>query len=468
MELSSLAIRGRASDDLERILASGLLTRARDRLGGSHTVVTYPPLDALDAVDGTETDAALTEAPPALSIYVHIAFCEYICKFCHYIKRQTGINEDGDYLDQYFKAVVSEFDFRSTLLSRAKDARVYFGGGTPLAVSIRRLDMLTQALFTRLGAAPASFCIEASPATLADPAGPAKLALLAERGLDRLSLGVQTFDPELMRAHRGHGIDVLERALQACSGWFDRLNIDLIQDLPGQTWSAIKTDLLAIERLRPAQVTWYIHRTSSGSTDHTLSRTDRLERPSVRLSATWRLQIINAMASIGYRSGPGGRFYRDGARADDYKAVRCAVDRSMLGFGASAYSHGWGWLFQNKYGDRAGGQIHDYIKHRNQGRSPVGQGMRLSEAEVRAGRRTTAIRLLLPHADVAGGTPDDIEARATLANLADCGAVRQDSEGWRLTQAGRVFEEEIASLFYSLDVKRRLAARGLYWGTGRS
>lgn len=456
-----------APDDLERILASGLLTRARDRLGGSHTVVTYPPLDALEAVDGEAIEADLTDAPPSLSIYVHIAFCEYICNFCHYIKRHTIINEETDIVSRYLQALFSEFEYRAAVISQAKATTVYFGGGTPLALSVRHLDMLTDALFARLGAPPSSFCVEASPATLAEPAGPAKLALLSERGLDRLSLGVQTFDPQLMQEQRGHGVAALDRALEACSAVLDRLNVDLIQDLPGQTWAAIETDLIAIERLRPAQVTWYIHRTSAGSTDHALSRSNRLGRPSVRQSALRRLAIIKAMASIGYRSGPGGRFYRADARADDYKAVRSAVDRSMLGFGASAYSHGWGWLFQNKHGERAGGQIHDYMNRRDAGRSPVGRAMRMNAAEIRAGRRTTAIRSLLLHEDVEGEAPDDIAVRATLAELKDCGAVRADCEGWRLTQAGQVFEEEIASLFYSLDVRRRLANRGQYWKADR-
>jgi oxygen-independent coproporphyrinogen III oxidase len=444
---------------LARVLAGTPLRRARFGLGGSHTVVTYPPLDALSVLDG---DPVAIEAPDApLHLYFHIAFCEFICPFCHYAKTYRGGGQANEQLRAYMEALLREMSMRCEGLRRGAVESIYIGGGTPTSLSIPELEPLIERI-NELGPVP-RFCVETSPLTVVSSDGLEKLRWLIAAGVNRVSIGIQSFDDYALSAYRGHDQRLAREALERLLGLGIDINIDLMQDLPFQSRGSIDEDLALVDQYRPRQVTWYILRFHEESSMSRAFRRGELPAiPGNLESALRREQIIRGMESLGYVSLPGCRFARAGAE-DGYKRVRGGVDSHLLGLGVAAYSHGWGWFFRNVTSQRIRGGIRTYIERIRAGRSPVASGAALLPAELFAGRLSEAVRRTVPERLVEQDDETGGEARVLLEKLSDAGLVLYEGDGWRLSAIGLLFEEEIASLFYSRAMRTILRQRDAYW-----
>jgi oxygen-independent coproporphyrinogen III oxidase len=192
----------------------------------------YRPLSA-------ETDLATiwaAESKEALFLYWHIPFCEMRCGFCNLF---TQTNAGSDLVTAYLKTLTREAQQVQAALGKSQFARMAIGGGTPTFLSERELEQLfeiaTQIMGVKSLEIPVS--VEVSPHT----ASLGKLELLKSWGVDRLSIGVQSFIPtEAAAAGRPQEIATVYRALQHIkSVGFSTLNLDLIYGLPGQsidTW----------------------------------------------------------------------------------------------------------------------------------------------------------------------------------------------------------------------------------------
>lgn len=448
---------------IEHALSSGLIRRARHGLGGSHTVVTYPPLAALNPISDTGAIEAALRPSANLNLYFHLPYCEHVCAFCHYAKSYSPIGSSSEDMRVYLGALEAEIERRRGSVNRSIVDSIYIGGGTPTVLSTRDLGRLLDTIGQLVPGRRGKFCIEVSPQTVAGPEGLEKLALIRDAGVDRISIGVQTFSDRLLRRHRGHGqADVLS-ACDRVLGTGAQVNIDLLQDLPGQSWRDLTMDCRTVERLAPDQVTWYVLRSERGSSWYKQIRDGRLEDlPTDAESATRRLCIFDIMETAGYRIESGGRFMRGIAR-DHYKHVRSGIEQALLGFGLSSYSHGWGWFFRNVHlqSSRAGARA--YVARQVRGESPIETGMPISPAEQAAAGRLRALRTLLPHGQLTTAGDEGLRLIRLLRALEAEGLVACEPTGWTLSHLGRAFEEEILSLFYSPAVRRSLAARGAYW-----
>ncbi|WP_049563726.1 STM4012 family radical SAM protein [Nonomuraea sp. SBT364] len=186
----------------------------------------YRPLDPRPAL----TDVWAGERPGAL--YVHIPFCEMRCGFCNLFTR-TGAPED--LVTAYLDALGRQAAQTSDALAETAFSTAAFGGGTPTYLSARELtrlfDLTERAMAVDLGAIPLS--VETSPAT----ATPDRLAVLAERGTTRISIGVQSFVAAEARAavrpQKRAEVEAALDAIRACA--VPVLNVDLIYGIDGQT-----------------------------------------------------------------------------------------------------------------------------------------------------------------------------------------------------------------------------------------
>lgn len=195
------------------------------------------------------------ESQHALSLYLHIPFCEVRCGFCNLFTRIGG--PDGlttaylDALDRQAGAV------RAALDEGAGFALAAFGGGTPTYLSAAELERLCDIAEHRMGAdlRAIPLSVEASPAT----ATADRLAVLAERGTTRLSLGVQSFvDAEARSAVRPQKRAEVEAALgRIRDAGFPVLNIDLIYGIDGQTEASWLRSLDAALAWRPEELYLY-------------------------------------------------------------------------------------------------------------------------------------------------------------------------------------------------------------------
>jgi oxygen-independent coproporphyrinogen-3 oxidase len=162
-------------------------------------------------------------------LYVHIPFCHRICPYCSFHKHLPGDTDTGRFVD----ALLRELDFHK----RTHDitpSTIYLGGGTPTFLSRTHLARLLNGLPSEN---TIEFGIEANPATF----GPEKAALIRETGVNRISLGIQSFDSKTLNTlGRDHSPEQAKEAYQILrAAGFPSVNIDLMFAIPGQslaTW----------------------------------------------------------------------------------------------------------------------------------------------------------------------------------------------------------------------------------------
>jgi coproporphyrinogen III oxidase-like Fe-S oxidoreductase len=262
----------------------------------------------------------------------------------------------------------------------------------------------------------------------------------------------------LLKSSRGHGRKVVLEALEIVLGLVDNVNIDLIQDLPNQSDEDVLDDLEFIERLRPAQVTWYIMRLQPGSAWFKRYMDARLDMADSLSSVRKRILIGEGMKRLGYKPSPGGRFIRDDSFKDRYKTVRAALDSTLLGMGVSAYSHGWGYIFRNVFSKENLNGIGEYVRRIRAFGFAIESGYRIDEVEYIASGLVSGIRYGTLVPEPTRETEEYlVEANRVLDNLLRSGLVDVDAEGkYSLSEAGFLFEEEICSMLYSPKVQERL------------
>ena len=181
-------------------------------------------------------------------LYVHVPFCESLCRFCSF----NRVEFDLDLADAYFRALSVELRAYHSL-GYCFDV-VYFGGGTPTVSPPHLSD--TIALIRELWPIR-QISVETNPNHLT----PEIVALLEAGGVSRLSVGVQSFDDGILdgigRLQRyGSGRDIRDR-LAEVSGAFDTVNVDMIFNFPFQTEQMLREDLRMIEGSGVSQVTYY-------------------------------------------------------------------------------------------------------------------------------------------------------------------------------------------------------------------
>jgi oxygen-independent coproporphyrinogen-3 oxidase len=191
-----------------------------------------------------------------LSIYVHIPFCESLCYYCACNKIITKHKERAaDYLHYLAK----EVDLHAQHLGRGQSvSQLHLGGGTPTFMSDDELRQLMAMLREHFEFAPGGeYSIEVDPRTVDDT----RLAVLSELGFNRLSFGVQDFDPAVQKAvHRVQPAEqVFQRVEAARSLGFESINMDLIYGLPLQTPESFDRTLAQIISLRPDRIALYAY-----------------------------------------------------------------------------------------------------------------------------------------------------------------------------------------------------------------
>src|ERR1022692_2224351 len=131
-----------------------------------------------------------------LQVYIHVPFCNYACKFCFYYK-QVGIAVDRQ--DEYLAALENESKW---IPSGATISQIYVGGGTPTALAPKRLARLLDCVLSRtLRSSTAALTVECSPESLSTE----HLEVLSQRGVNRISIGVDTTDADILKSiGRGH------------------------------------------------------------------------------------------------------------------------------------------------------------------------------------------------------------------------------------------------------------------------
>ena len=190
---------------------------------------------------------------PPLSLYVHMPWCVRKCPYCDF---NSHTAPDKLPAAEYIQALVADLELDLPLVWGRPVQSVYFGGGTPSLFSADQIAVFLSAARARLDLRPdVEITLEANPGTIERDSFPA----YAEAGINRVSLGVQSFDDTLLeKIGRIHGRQEIEQSLQSLKlAGISNLNIDLMYALPGQSHTQSRRDIQLAMSAGPAHISFY-------------------------------------------------------------------------------------------------------------------------------------------------------------------------------------------------------------------
>ncbi len=190
----------------------------------------------------------------SFSLYVHIPYCESKCPYCDFNSYAVRSWPEGDYT----RALVEELRYRAGQApwSGERLKTIFFGGGTPSLFEPGSIARIIEEAERRCGIEPgAEVTLEANPGTV----NASKLFGMRAAGVNRISFGAQSFDPAILSfLGRIHSPEQTREAVRlAAEAGFERVNLDLIFAVPGQTVSGVRRDLEAAAALRPDHISAY-------------------------------------------------------------------------------------------------------------------------------------------------------------------------------------------------------------------
>ncbi|MFK4783183.1 radical SAM family heme chaperone HemW [Lactococcus petauri] len=280
--------------------------------------------------------------------YVHIPFCSHICYYCDFAK----VLMTGQPVEAYIDELLKEYD--SYDISSLKT--LYIGGGTPSVLPADQLEKLLTHLTKTLDLEELEeFTVEANPSDLTDEV----LAVLANSPVNRISLGVQSFDDKLLkkigRTHTEAQVYSSIERLRAAG--FENITIDLIYGLPNQTMEMVERDVQKFLELDLPHVALY----SLILEDHTIfmnrQRRGRLRLPSDDRNADMYEYIIEMLTSKGYSHYEVSNFGKIGYESKHNMTYWDNAEYYGIGAGASGYLDGI--RYKNH------GPVHHYLREEN-------------------------------------------------------------------------------------------------------
>ena len=217
-------------------------------------VEAFTEADYLTALDHRQQAARLKSQP--LSLYVHIPFCETLCYYCACNKI---ITKHKDRAQTYLRYLAREVELHVAHLGTGHSvSQLHLGGGSPTFLSDDELRELMAMLHRHFQFVPGGeYSVEVDPRTVNEE----RLAVLAELGFNRLSFGVQDFDPAVQKAvHRVPPAQQVFDLVQASRRLgFESVNVDLIYGLPLQTPESFDRTLAQVNELRPDRIALYAY-----------------------------------------------------------------------------------------------------------------------------------------------------------------------------------------------------------------
>lgn len=265
------------------------------------------------------------------SAYVHIPFCTQICYYCDFSK----VFIKNQPVDAYLEALIKEFE--SYQINSLKT--LYIGGGTPTAITAKQLDYLLSHLQQHLQLDQLEeFTIEANPGDLTED----KIAVLRQSAVNRISLGVQTFnDKQLKQIGRSHTEAQIYTTIASLKeAGFQNMSIDLIYALPGQTIQQVKENVAKALALDIPHLSLYSLILEHHTVFMNKMRRGKLQLPTEDLEAEMFEYIISEMEANGFEHYEISNFTKPGFESRHNLMYWNNDEYFGCGAGASGYLNG--------------------------------------------------------------------------------------------------------------------------------
>ena len=408
--------------------------------------------DYVQALVQRRTGAAALALP--LSLYVHIPFCESLCYYCACNKI---ITKHHDRAEKYLRYLEREVNMHTACLGMGQSvSQLHLGGGSPTFLSDQELRDLMAMLKRNFSLVPGGeYAIEVDPRTV----DAARLNTLFEIGFNRLSFGVQDFDPVVQKAvHRVQPLEqvvTLMAAARACG--FDSINMDLIYGLPMQTPESFDRTLAQVVELRPDRIALYAYahlparfkpqrRIATFDLPGGDSKISMLSRSLAALSAAGYVYVgmdhfalPNDALAVAKRQG---RLHRN------FQGYSTQADCDLVALGVSSIGRIGATYSQNAK------TLEEYYDLLDQGRFPVVKGLALSRDDLV--RRAVIMALMcqgeLQFESIELAYLIDFKSYFSkelkaLQLLAEQGMVQVDAQAIHITAQGWYFVRAVAMVF---------------------
>ena len=441
------------------VISPDLLQRF-DVAGPRYT--SYPTADRfVEAFGSDEYSAALAHRRSGaaamalpLSLYVHIPFCESLCYYCACNKIITKHHERAE---PYLRYLSREIDLHTAQLGTGQPvSQLHLGGGTPTFFDDRQLTELMDMLRRNFALAPGGeYSIEVDPRTV----DAQRLSVLHRLGFNRLSFGVQDFDPEVQKAvHRVQPAEQVFALVEAARGiGFESVNVDLIYGLPRQTPESFQRTLAQVNQLRPDRIALYAyaHLPERFKPQRRILQADL---PPAANKISMLSASLDAFIGAGYVYVGMDHFAlpddalavakRQGRLHRNFQGYSTQPDCDLIGLGVSAIGKVGATYSQNAK------TLEEYCDHLDQGRLPVVRGLALTRDDVV--RRAVIMALMcqgelqfesieLAHLiDFRSYFATELD---TLATLQEQGLVTLQPTSITVTERGWFFVRAVAMVF---------------------
>jgi len=375
-------------------------------------------------------------ALPPLALYVHIPWCLKKCPYCDFNSHEArGAVPEEDYA----RAVVADLEASVPKVWGRRVHAIFFGGGTPSLFAPASIDRLLVAARTLLPVeAGAEVTLEANPGTFEQ----AKFREFRDAGVNRLSVGIQSFDARLLQAiGRVHDAAEARRAAEIAMATFANVNLDLMYALPGQSHGEALADVRAAIGFGPAHVSAYHLTLEPNTWFHRYPP----PLPDDDAAAAMQEAIEEALGAAGYENYETSAFAKPGMRSRHNLNYWRFGD--YLGVGAGAHS-------KLSFPDRVVREMRHRQPRAYQERALAGDAIQeaheVGAADLPFEFMMNALRLaegfpLALFAERTGLSPACVES--PLARAEAAGLVERDALSVRPTLRGRRFLNDLLGLF---------------------
>lgn len=377
---------------------------------------------------------------PGVGLYVHIPFCQAKCAYCDFAS-YAGLDALHD---QYSAALIHEVTKAGRLYVRT----IYLGGGTPTLLPASHLSDIVKAIKRRLLThSTAEITVEANPGTVS----PAKLAALRASGVNRLSLGVQSFsETELQMLGRIHNAAGAIQAIQnARQAGFDNLSMDLLYGLPEQPLASWRASLERALALHPDHLSLYALTIEAGTPLATAIARGQLPSPDPDLAADMYELAQSLLSEAGFLHYEISNW----ARSPDFVCQHNLIywrNEPYLGVGAGAHS----WLSGRRWSNVS--EPMPYILHMHNGLQPIA-AEELIDTETEMGETMIlGLRLISEGVELARfqerfGLDLRVRFADELQELIGLGLVELGSQRVTLTPRGRLLGNQVFLRFVTAE-----------------
>jgi len=370
---------------------------------------------------------AEVQAESVRHLYVHIPFCARICPYCAFYKELL----DRSQTQRFCEAILAE------LRQHVKDRRlvpltIYFGGGTPTALTTSQLEFLLSGFGDALDLSQVvEWTMEANPGSVSAR----KAALLRKFGVTRISLGIQSWDDDLLKLlGRDHRAEHLRESFHILrDAGFSNINVDLMFGLPGQTLDQWRNTLEKTVALKPDHISTYCL-TYEEDTEFFLRHARGEFRQDSDSDAEFFQMTMSILEAAGYEHYEISNYARPGFQSAHNRAYWSGAD--YLGIGPSAFSTIGMTRRQN---------IPDFRRYSDavlSGESPIGSVEQLTPEMKRAEKVALGLR-------TNNGTPAKLLDRFQneTREFVRLGLLRRANGNFILTRAGKALADSVAEAF---------------------